>query len=69
MKSINSLIGPNPGDKFLIRDVLSKGDLSESASDPMRLSSNGLSGLDMMDVVVPFTIADAICDTEYAKTR
>ncbi len=31
-----------------------------------RLLSNGLTGLDMLNIVVPFTIADAVCDTDFA---
>jgi hypothetical protein len=33
------------------------------------LTSNGLSGFDMLEVVVPFTIADAVCDADYGVTR
>jgi hypothetical protein len=32
-------------------------------------SSNGLSGFEMLDVVIPFTVADAICDTDFAVGR
>ena len=33
------------------------------------MSSNGLTGFDMMDVVVPFSVVDAVCDTDYAVGR
>ncbi len=41
------------------------GDFGESSHEPMSLSSIGL---DMEDIAVPFVVADAICDVEYATT-
>ena len=48
---------------------MSNGEIGANVVPTRRLTSNGLSSFDMLDVVVPFTIADAICDTDFAIDR
>ena len=49
--------------------MTSEGDFGDILSTSRRLKSNGLTGFDMLSVVVPFTIADAVCDTEFGVDR
>ena len=52
-----------------LQDIETDGAIPDQPVPPKRLSSNGLTGFDMLDVVVPFTIADAVCDTDFAVGR
>ena len=49
--------------------MTSEGDFGDIPVTSRHLKSNGLTGFDMLNVVAPFTIADAICDTEFAVNR